>query len=327
MRKIMNNFLENEIKDKNSVAILFSGGLDSLSILLSCLDIGVKPTLYTFYLETYESSDIKSARRIADLFGLSLTEVPIKQEISTLISDVEYIVNRFHTYKKSAVQCIHPFIYAKRYIKEKYVLSGLCADDLYGTSKHMSIISKDYEQFQNERTKKVKDPISSGYKYIKSIFNDKIFIAPYKECKELIDYFMSLNYKSMNSPKQKYITYTSYRDEIERYGLYRRNENLQCASNIREYHDDLLKTNLNTNGYKIVTPIYRRIYQKYESTKEKVNNDDTRTCTNCGKVMNSGYVINDGEEYFCSDDCLYGYYSDQEYQELCENDLAYWTEW
>jgi hypothetical protein len=30
---------------------------------------------------------------------------------------------------------------------------------------------------------------------------------------------------------------------------------------------------------------------------------------------------------FCSDDYLYGYYSDQEYQELCENDLAYWTEW
>ena len=104
MRKIMNNFLENEIKDKDSVAILFSGGLDSLSILLSCLDIGVKPTLYTFYLETYESSDIKSARRIADLFGLNLIEVPIKQEINTLISDVEYIVNRFRTYKKSAVQ-------------------------------------------------------------------------------------------------------------------------------------------------------------------------------------------------------------------------------
>ena len=70
-----------------------------------------------------------------------------------------------------------------------------------------------------------------------------------------------------------------------------------------------------------------KIYQKYKSTKGTVDNDDTRICTNCGEVMNSGYVINDGEEYFCSDDCLYGYYSDQEYQELCENDLAYWTEW
>ena len=152
------------------------------------------------------------------------------------------------------------------------MISGLCADDLYGTSKHMSIISKDYEQFQYERTMKVKDSASSGYKYIKSIFNDRIFIAPYKECKELIDYFMSLNYKSMNSPKQKYITYTSYHDEIERYGLYRRNENLQCASKIREYHDDLLKTNLNTNGYKIVTPIYRKMYQKYKSTNKKEEN-------------------------------------------------------
>lgn len=49
MRKIIDDFLEEKIRDKNSVAILFSGGLDSLSLLLSCLDIGIKPVLYTFF--------------------------------------------------------------------------------------------------------------------------------------------------------------------------------------------------------------------------------------------------------------------------------------
>ena len=61
MRKIINDFLEEKITYKDSVTILFSGGLDSLSLLLSCLDVGIKPKLYIFYLEGYESSDIKSS--------------------------------------------------------------------------------------------------------------------------------------------------------------------------------------------------------------------------------------------------------------------------
>ena len=51
-----------------------------------------------------------------------------------------------------------------------------------------------------------------------------------------------------------------------------------------------------------------------------------RTCTNCGKRMYSGYVIDD-YEYFCDDECLHSYYSKEEYEELCKNDSAYWTEW
>ena len=43
--------------------------------------------------------------------------------------------------------------------------------------------------------------------------------------------------------------------------------------------------------------------------------------------MTYGYVIDDGLEYYCSDDCLYGAYSEQEYDELCKDDRAYWTEW
>lgn len=54
---------------------------------------------------------------------------------------------------------------------------------------------------------------------------------------------------------------------------------------------------------------------------------DVRRCTNCGHVMTSGYVVDDGLEYFCCDDCLNGYYSKKEYEELCQNDRAYWTEW
>ena len=53
----------------------------------------------------------------------------------------------------------------------------------------------------------------------------------------------------------------------------------------------------------------------------------SRICNECGKEMQSGYVIDDGEEYYCSDECLCSWYSEEEYDELCQTDLAYWTEW
>ena len=66
-----------------------------------------------------------------------------------------------------------------------------------------------------------------------------------------------------------------------------------------------------------------------QKTRHLVNlqNEENRVCTCCGNKMWSGYVIRDGEEYFCSDDCLSGWYSEEEYDELCQADEAYWTEW
>ena len=55
--------------------------------------------------------------------------------------------------------------------------------------------------------------------------------------------------------------------------------------------------------------------------------DELRVCTDCDSVMHEGYCIRDGEEYFCSDECLYAWYSEEEYEELCEHNEAHWTRW
>ena len=52
-----------------------------------------------------------------------------------------------------------------------------------------------------------------------------------------------------------------------------------------------------------------------------------RICDVCGVEMEFGYVIDEGMECYCSDDCLHGVYSEDEYDELCQEDLAYWTVW
>ena len=55
---------------------------------------------------------------------------------------------------------------------------------------------------------------------------------------------------------------------------------------------------------------------------------EERICDTCYKPMNEGYCINGGEEYYCSDECLYKVYTKEEWDEICSgNDDSYWTEW
>ena len=59
----------------------------------------------------------------------------------------------------------------------------------------------------------------------------------------------------------------------------------------------------------------------------------SRKCTHCNSGMNNGYVINDGEEYYCNDKCLHSKYSIKEWEEMSSDKVNsnsmenYWTEW
>jgi hypothetical protein len=66
-----------------------------------------------------------------------------------------------------------------------------------------------------------------------------------------------------------------------------------------------------------------------QKTKHLVNlkKEELIKCDSCDCEMLSGYVIRNGEEHFCSDDCLHGWYSEDEYDELCQTNEAYWSEW
>lgn len=54
-----------------------------------------------------------------------------------------------------------------------------------------------------------------------------------------------------------------------------------------------------------------------------------RTCSHCGAGMFDGYVINGGDAYYCSDECLHIYVTPEEYEELYDDGEgdSYWTEW
>jgi hypothetical protein len=55
--------------------------------------------------------------------------------------------------------------------------------------------------------------------------------------------------------------------------------------------------------------------------------ENERRCKHCGAIVESGFCIRDGEEYYCSPDCLETVYTETEYVELYKAGEAYWTEW
>lgn len=52
-----------------------------------------------------------------------------------------------------------------------------------------------------------------------------------------------------------------------------------------------------------------------------------RKCSICDSGMNEGYIVNEGEEYYCSSICLYYNYSPVEWDEMYTNNDSYWTQW
>lgn len=71
--------------------------------------------------------------------------------------------------------------------------------------------------------------------------------------------------------------------------------------------------------------------QNYNATVKEYNSlsDEEKICSHCGKYMTDGFmVIGDygfGWEYYCEEDCLHSVYTEKEYLQMYEEDLAFWT--
>ena len=69
----------------------------------------------------------------------------------------------------------------------------------------------------------------------------------------------SKSWPELNKPKQKQVALDAFAEEFAAIDIYRTNANLQCVSGIREWHDELLDTELNKRGRIRVADLYRDI--------------------------------------------------------------------
>lgn len=259
LRECLKKDIKNSITTKD-VAVFLSGGMDSTCCLLSCIDLGLNITAYSFYLEGHISQDICASRTITEQLNIPLKEIVIPYSIERLKEDTIKIITEYKTSKKTAVQCLHPFIYIMPSVKEKDIVSGLYADDLYGTSRKGSIIGrKSKKEFDAYRKRQISQKDYSCV-YIKECAkrNGKNLITPFVGG-FTEKYLLSLDWKEMNESRPKMIAVKAFEDYYKENAWYRRNSNLQVNSGIREYHDLLLNTDLNKRNNKSVTGIYNDI--------------------------------------------------------------------
>ena len=74
---ILQDFIDREVQSKR-VALLLSGGVDSISLGIAAQKLGKKVSAYTFHLDGEPSYDSDTAQHVAETFGwdINVTIVP-----------------------------------------------------------------------------------------------------------------------------------------------------------------------------------------------------------------------------------------------------------
>lgn len=260
LKALLSESIKTQLLGSIDVGLLFSGGTDSLSMLFTLLDQGIRPTLYTFRLSEHESMDSKVSKFVADKLGLKLVMTEIPFNINQLQKDVKYLITEFGSARKTVVQVTYPFLYIFPHVKEKFVVTGLSADSNYGTPKSMAIkFRDDFEGFKEYKKKIFSNIYTDGYYTINELAkkHDLKLIVPFRDPK-VIDYLMNYSWRSLNFPRQKWFIVKGWQEHFNNLKVYRKNDNLQVGSKIRERMDKLLDTKLNDN-YNRVDEIYKKI--------------------------------------------------------------------
>ena len=256
--KLLQDIIQNEVKD-NEVAVLLSGGIDSLSIAFSAHRLGKKVHAYTFHLEDEPSYDSKTAINVSKKFNWDIIVIEVPK--NNLINDWFILLRKYNCKKKTQFECTFPFLYIIPKINEKFILSGICADGWYGLSKkamiHFSQTKTKFDQFRYDYFTQ-ENP--AGIMQLGMLCNDynKTLIHPYLWHKTIENFFMKYNHKQLHHKVQKCHVRNAFSNELLKIDKIKPHLNLQLEAKIDKLFEHLLTNKqININNRKRVMDICR----------------------------------------------------------------------
>ena len=258
LNEIITKILEKEVPD-NEVAVLMSGGTDSLSIAVAADALGKKLNCYTFRIDGTDSPDSIASQKACEHFNwnLKIIDVPV----DNIEEDFLTLMRKYECRKKTHVECTFPFLYVYPHIKEKYILTGWAADGYYGVSKRANIHFKHtkelIDQFRrgyfgrlDEATQTfiIDNPVGIRQQMLLAESIGSVIVAPYVH-KEVWDWMTQYDWNYFNKPFQKAPIFDAFPrlHEIKR----RDHLNLQLAADIPSYFEKLLdndRINIHNRG-------------------------------------------------------------------------------
>jgi len=253
VKKYLQNYIKDNIPDEE-VAVLLSGGIDSISVALAAHDVGKKVNAYTFHLVNKPSYDSKTAKTVSDMMGWDCKTIVVPTE--NLVDDWYNLV-KLGCKKKTHFECVFPFLYVYPAIKEKYVLTGWGADGYFGVSKKAMMrysndkkwdnytkYCKEHNQkqltFDESREEYFLENECAGLKwhnFVVAKYN-KIHITPYLN-KKVKNYLMKKDWQELNKPRQKEIIRKDF-TKLKKFGIIKEHQNLHLGSGVDKLFETLL---------------------------------------------------------------------------------------
>lgn len=260
LRKLLTDALKACVGDEKRVAVAF-GGIDSLSIVLCLLDLGVQPVLYTYVVEGTDSDDVKCAEVVSDIYGPPLHIVEIPADVDTLARDVQLLVDSGIRGKVN-IQCCHGQMYVARAVRESVICNGSGADTLYGSERAFVLAgAKDskgrFDRMRRGLLEKPNNAVSRDQRLLYAAFGHFICL-PYQDL-TVVEHFMQYSWKDLNEPEWKAHAFLHFPEmdgigELLPKGLCRGSQ--QIVAGTRALHDKLLRSPLNQRSSRSVIGIY-----------------------------------------------------------------------
>ena len=257
--------IKQQTLDKD-VAVLLSGGVDSLSVAFAAKRLGLNITAYTFHLKGQSSYDADKAVEVSKLFDWNYQVVEVPTE--NLEEDFKKLAKEIMCKKKTHFECCFPFLYIYPKIKERAVLSGWAADGYYGISKKAILHytkGKTKLKFDEFRDNYFDIKNQAGFQWHERIArnHNKQVIAPYLSL-PVKEFFYNKDWYELNEPFQKHHVVTAF-DEFKKF-KFKKHINLQLGAGVDKLFETLIDNKrININNRKRVMDICRDWSKQYES--------------------------------------------------------------
>lgn len=269
IRKTITNILNNETTS-DTMYILLSAGVDSQSVLFSCLELGKKVVIVSFTREDHESRDFVCAREIAKQLDLEFIPVLLPTDVKNITETLLELAANHDCRLKTDFECMYPMLYAykaiEKHAKENNIAdinitSGLGADTYYLLSKKASIHYKNrpdeyrdllyFNPNYSQRCKHEAFCKKKGFNHVMPYFRDEVY-----------NLFKGKSKKEVNSPKEKNDVREQYKDELIENLVFKHTSFQKGDSLISDIFPILLDTEWNTNNWRSVTGIYNALAAK-----------------------------------------------------------------
>lgn len=266
IRNTINNILKNELTN-DSVYIFLSGGVDSQSVLFSCLDLNKKVTIVSFTIDGYESRDFLCAKNIAKKLNIDFLPVILPIDLNSISTKIIEMAKNFDCKLKTDFECFYPMLFAYEAIiqdaKEKgnnniNLTSGLGADTYFLLSKKASIHYKD-------RPDEYRDLLYFNPNYSQRSKHEELckmlninHVMPYFR-DEIYNLFKGKTKKEVNYPLEKNDIRENYKNELIDKLHYKHTSFQKGDSGISIMFTKLLTSEWNINNWKSVTGIYNAV--------------------------------------------------------------------